>query len=103
MRNFLKSWNFKKHIALVMSVYTMTFGAANGIMLALHFKKSKKEVIKSRRWMKHINPKAQNKAIAKSYFCEPSKPVRLVNGIIGACMLADVASYPLIKKLTKKL
>lgn len=103
MRRILKNWNFKKHLALITTFYTVLFAAANAIMLMTNCKKSEKEVETGAKWMKYISPEEQKKAVAASYVMEPSKATKLVNGIIGACFLVDMAAYPVIKKLSKRI
>lgn len=103
MRNFFRNWNLKKHFAVVVPFYTVLLAAANAVMFVLHCLDSEKEIEEGGKWLKYISPEEQKKAVAKSYVSEPSKNVKLVNGIIGACFAADLASYPIIKRLSKKL
>ncbi len=103
MRRILKNWNFKKHLALITTLYTVIFTAANAIMLTTNCKKSEKDIEKGGKWMKYISPEEQKKAVAASYVMEPSKATKVVNGVIGACFLVDMAAYPVIKKLSKRI
>lgn len=103
MRNFFKNWSLKKHLAVLVPFYTILIAGANAVMFVLHCLDSEKEIEEGGKWLKYISPEEQKKAVVRSYVSEPSKSVKLVNGILGACFLVDAASYPLIKKMSKKL
>lgn len=103
MIRFFKDWNFKKHLAFVVSVYAAILTVANAVMFIMHCNETQKEIQQGGKWLKYISPEEQKKAIAKSYVSEPSKNMKIVHGVIGACFAVDMASYPLIKKISKKL
>lgn len=103
MRRIFKDWNFKKHFAFVVSVYALILTAANAVMYIMHCRESEREIQKGGKWLKYISPEEQKKAVAKSYVSEPSKNMKIVHGVIGSCFAVDMMSYPLIKKMTKKL
>lgn len=100
---FFKNWNLKKHIAVVVSFYAALLTVANGIMLCRNCRKTEKEIRQGGTWMKYLSEEEKAKAIAKSYVQEPTKTWKTVHCVLGACFLTDLAAYPLIKKLTKKL
>ena len=100
---FLKNWNIGKHIALVLSFYAIVASLVNTILFLAGSRKLYREIDRSGSWIKHISPEEKKRAAVKTYFQEPGKPLKIANGIIGACCLIDLASYPIIKRLSEKL
>ena len=97
------NWNFGKHFAFVMTFYGLVAALCNVVLFLAGSKKIYKEIESAGRWAKHISPEEKRRAAVQSYFQEPPKSAKVANGIIGVCCAADLAAYPLVKKLSEKL
>ena len=61
------------------------------------------EIDRAGSWVQHISPEEKKRAAVRTYVQEPRKSFKIANGIIGACCIVDLASYPLVKKMCEKL
>lgn len=100
---FFRNWNIGKHIALVLSFYTVVAAITNAVLFRVGSKKIYREIELAGSWMRHISPEEKKRAAVKTYFQEPRKAFKIANGIIGICCAADLAAYPLVKQFTEKL
>ena len=103
MREIVENWDFKKHFAFIVSFYAILVSVINAVMLVSRWISARSEISRGGKWLKYIDKKTAGKAVAISHFKEPSKAVKLVNGVMGMCFLIDMSSYPLIKKMMKKI
>ena len=100
---FFRNWNIGKHIALVLSFYAAVAAITNAVLFFAGSKRIQREMDMAGSWVKHISPEEKKRAAVRTYFREPRKSFKIANGIIGACCLIDLASYPLVKKMSEKL
>ena len=100
---FFKNWNIGKHIALVLSFYAVVASVTNAVLFLVGSRKICDEIDRAGRWTRHISPEEKKRAAVRAYFREPQKPLEIANGIIGVCCLIDLASYPLVKKMSERL
>ncbi len=100
---FFRNWNIGKHIAFVLSFYATVAAIVNAILFCIGSRHISREMDMAGSWVKHISPEEKKRAAVRTYFKEPRKSFKVANGIIGACCLIDLASYPLVKKMSEKL
>ncbi len=100
---FFRNWNIGKHIAFVLSFYAIVAAITNAILFCVGSRGISREIDMAGSWTKHISQEEKKRAVVRTYFKEPRKSFKIANGIIGACCLIDLASYPLVKKMSEKL
>ena len=100
---FFKNWNIGKHIALVLSFYAAVAAITNAVLFLVGSRKIYAEIDRAGSWVQHISPEEKKRAAVRTYVREPRKSFKIANGIIGACCIVDLASYPLVKKMCEKL
>ena len=104
MYDFFRDYDFKKHVSIVTLFYMLVGFVGNGVLFGRQYKKAQKEKRKSKdAWMGVVSRKETARAVAVGYVKKPSKPVKIFNGIIGACFIADLLLYPVTKRMTKEL
>ena len=100
---FFRNWNIGKHIAFVLSFYAVVASVTNAVLFFVGSRKIYGEIDRAGSWVRHISPEEKKRAAVRTYFQEPRKSFKIANGIIGACCLVDLVSYPLVKKMSEKL
>ncbi len=101
MCGFFRNWNLKKHIAVVLGLYSFIFAIVNGAMLTKDCRKDEQKSVEVK-WSKYVGKNEKRRAIVASNIKEPSGKAKIVNGALGICMMIDLFSYPVIKRANRR-